>query len=252
MWQRITETGQALARGLVELLYPSACLLCGSPPRYGEEGDASPFCPACRSALVSDPHETCPRCAITVGPFTNVSGRCVACRNERFAFDSVVRLGPYDGLLRAVVLQLKQRGSESLGEVIGELWATERRDVLRALAVDLIVPIPLHWWRRWRRGHNQSAALAHGLATVLGLPVASRLRRTRNTPKQTQQVATARRENVRGAFHARRDPRLRGRSVLLIDDVVTTGSTASEAARALRDAGAARVVVAALARAGLD
>ena len=252
MWQRITETGRALARGLVELLYPSACLLCGSPPRHGDEGDASPFCPACRNALVSDPHATCPRCGLTVGPFTNVAGRCVACRDERFAFDSVVRLGHYDGLLRAVVLRLKQSGSEPLGEMIGELWATERRDSLRALTADLIVPVPLHWWRHWRRGHNQSAALAHGLAAVLGLPVSSCLRRIRNTPKQTQQTPSARRENVRGAFRARRDSRLRGRSVLLVDDVVTTGSTASEAARALRVAGAARVVVATLSRAGPD
>jgi len=180
-----------------------------------------------------------------------VVGGCVRCRGESFAFEAVVRLGPYDGLLRDVVLRLKQSGGEALAEVMGELWGAERRDALRAMAVDVIVPVPLHWWRRWRRGHNQSAALAQGLATILGLPVSFCLRRTRNTPKQTQQVASARRDNVRGAFRARRDPRVKGHSVLLVDDVLTTGSTASEAARALRDAGASRVVVAALARGGL-
>ena len=149
------------------------------------------------------------------------------------------------------MLRIKQSGGETLAELVGELWGAARREALRAMAIDVIVPVPLHWWRRWRRGHNQSAALARGLASVLGLPVSFCLRRTRNTPKQTQQVASARRDNVRGAFRARRGLRLKGRSVLLVDDVLTTGSTASEAARALRDAGASRVIVAALARGGL-
>src|SRR5262245_2319343 len=117
LWQRIAEAGRALAGGLVELIYPSACLLCGSPPR--RDGDragvtAGPFCTACRTSLVSDPHPACPRCAFTVGPFADVEGGCVRCRGERFAFTAAVRLGPYDGLLHAVVLRLKQPGSEAL------------------------------------------------------------------------------------------------------------------------------------------
>jgi ComF family protein len=249
MWQHLAAASRALGQGLVELIYPSACLLCGSPlPLSGSKGS---FCAACRNSLVNDPHAACPRCAFTVGPFANVAGGCVHCRGESFAFETVLRLGPYEDLLRDVVLRCKQSGSETLAEVVGELWGTERREALRARAVDVIVPVPLHWWRRWQRGYNQSAALARGLASGLGLPVSFCLRRTRNTPKQTQQVVTARRDNVRGAFRARRDPCVKNRSVLLVDDVLTTGSTASEAARALCDAGADRVVVAALARGGL-
>jgi ComF family protein len=254
MWQHLAAAGRAFARGLVELVYPSACLFCGSPPPLAEGtgvGRVGAFCDACRNSLVNDPDAACPRCAFTVGPFANVTGGCVSCRRESFAFEAVLRLGPYDGLLRDVVLRLKQPGSEALAEVVGELWGSVRRDALRAMAVDLIVPVPLHWWRRWRRGYNQSAALARGLASILGLPVSFCLRRTRNTPQQTRQVASARRDNVRGAFRARRSSRLKGRSVLLVDDVLTTGSTASEAARALRDAGASRVVIATLARGGL-
>jgi predicted amidophosphoribosyltransferase len=93
-----------------------------------------------------------------------------------------------------------------------------------------------------------SCALARALAARLSLPCHPRwLRRIRNTPKQTAQTPTGRRENVRGAFRAPRRARLRGKAVLLVDDVLTTGSTCSEAARALREAGAARVVVAVLA-----
>jgi ComF family protein len=134
---------------------------------------------------------------------------------------------------------------------MGVVWGAERRAALGALAVDLVVPVPLHWWRRWRRGYDQGAALARGLAGRLGLPCASCLCRTRHTPRQAEQTPSARRDNVRGAFRTSARAPVKGKSVLLVDDVMTTGSTATEAARALRDAGAARVVVAVLARAGL-
>jgi ComF family protein len=116
------------------------------------------------------------------------------------------------------------------------------------LAPDAVVPVPLHWWRRLRRGYNQSEALARGLARVLALPCrTSWLRRARHTPSQVGKSAEQRRANVRGAFRAARVPA--GASVLLVDDVMTTGATASEAARALKEAGAGRVVAAALGRA---
>jgi ComF family protein len=131
------------------------------------------------------------------------------------------------------------------------LWIGRDKQRFQALAADVVVSVPLHWWRRWRRGYNQSAALARGIARHLQIPCfPSWLRRLRNTPDQTLQTPAGRRENVRGAFGARSRAHLKGRTVLLVDDVMTTGATANEAARALRAAGAARVVVAALARAG--
>ena len=114
----------------------------------------------------------------------------------------------------------------------------------------MLVPVPLHWRRRWLRGYNQSEALAHGLAARLRLPCGScGLRRIRATPMQTSQTLAGRRDNVRGAFAAAPNVRTAGKTVLLVDDVMTTGATASEAARALKAAGARRVVVAVLTRA---
>jgi predicted amidophosphoribosyltransferase len=107
---------------------------------------------------------------------------------------------------------------------------------------------PLLWRRRWWRGYNQSESLARPLAARLGIPCRpSWLRRVRHTPEQKGQNVGAKLENVRGAFRARGSG-LVGRCVLLVDDVLTTGATAGEAARALRQAGARRVVVAVLAR----
>lgn len=167
-----------------------------------------------------------------------------------FHFERVICLGPYDGLLRELILRLKQAAGEGVAEVLGQLWVEHSRDRLRELGGDFVIPVPLHWRRRWARGYNQSAILADCLARNLGLPCRPRwLRRIRFTPSQTEQSASTRRDNVRDAFRACPHPALKGRTVLLVDDVVTTGSTASEAARALRNAGAGQVVVAALAHA---
>ncbi len=236
---------RSILQGLLHLLYPGACHVCDVPLPPGAE----PFCDACRKALTHDPHPQCPRCAGSVGPFAAVADGCLQCRGTSFPFDKVVRLGLYDGRLREVVLRMKHATGEGLAEVVGELWAACADTRLRDLGAEVIVPVPLHWRRRWRRGYNQSEALARPLAARLGLPCCpSCLRRVRHTPEQTSQSATGRHDNVRGAFRAR-GAGLRGRIVLLVDDVLTTGSTAAEATRALRAAGARRVVVAVLTRA---
>jgi ComF family protein len=143
---------------------------------------------------------------------------------------------------------MKHGPDELLAEFVAALWAEEVRPRLRALAAEVVIPVPLHWRRRLARGYNQSEVLARALAGALGLPCRPVwLRRVRPTPQQTRQTPAGRRTNVRGAFRCRPWARLRGRTVLLVDDVLTTGSTCDEAARALRAAGAVRVVVAVLA-----
>jgi ComF family protein len=236
---------RAILQGLLHLLYPGACHVCDVPL----PPDAGSFCAGCRRALTLDPDATCPRCAGTVGPFAHVADGCPLCRGKSFPFDKVLRLGQYEGRLRDVVLRMKHASGEALAELVGEMWAECSEPGLRALGAEVVVPVPLHWRRRWRRGYNQSETLARPLAARLGLPCQpSCLRRIRHTPQQPSQSAAARLENVRGAFLAGGRAIL-GRTVLLVDDVLTTGGTAGEAARALRRAGAKAVVVAVLARA---
>jgi ComF family protein len=175
-----------------------------------------------------------------------VENGCPRCRDKVLHFETALRLGPYDGILRDVVLRLKHANGEGLADLMGALWAEHAQARLRQCGANVVIPVPLHWWRRLQRGYNQSEALAQTLADSLQLPCRPRwLRRLRHTPKQTLQTPAQRWDNVRGVFRAR--PQVRGLSVLLVDDVLTTGGTASEAARALHAAGAARVVVAVLA-----
>jgi ComF family protein len=235
-----------VVRGLLQIFYPNICWICRQP--IPPEQYAA--CPSCREDLFTDPRPSCPCCAATVGPFADLESGCPACQNAGFAFDRAVRLGPYQGPLRDVVLRIKNPLSEGLAEIVAAQWATSALEKLQPLDIHHVVPVPLHWWRRWQRGYNQSDALARALAKVLQSPCHPYgLRRLRKTAMQVGLSTSQRRANVQGAFVARRSLALSGKNVLLVDDVMTTGSTAHEAARALRQAGAARIVVAVLARA---
>ncbi len=152
---------------------------------------------------------------------------------------------PVDAMIRA----LKFHGECCFARVFGQLLARERRRLTDPLP-DLLIPLPLHARRRIERGYNQAAELARHTARPLRLQVGERwLQRVRATHEQSGLSALARRRNVRNAFSA--DPAVRGRRVALLDDVITTGSTAGAAASALLDAGATAVelwVVARVAR----
>lgn len=238
------KTGQFLLDGTLNLFFPNTCWTCGtilSP-------EQRLVCPGCRSVLTTDPHPTCPRCSSSIGPGTTDEDGCPRCRHNSFAFDRTIRLGPYEGLLREVVLRLKQPGGEGLAEVMGRIFAESSGSRLAALGATVVVPIPLHWRRLLGRGFNQSRSLASGLAKGMNLPCQSRwLWRFRATSQQSHLSPSARRENVRGAFRVRPELQLQGQTILLVDDVLTTGSTASEAARALRAGRPERIVVAVLA-----
>lgn len=203
----------------------------------------------CARAVTVDPFDACPWCAETVGPHTDTADGCPECRGESLGFDRAIRLGPYAGKLRDAVLRTKTLGGEGLADLLGRTFAEVRGEDIRAERVDLVTAVPLHWMRRLMRGYNQSAAIARELAAGLGLPFDPYLlRRVRRTPQQLQPSRDARRENVKGAFRVRRRANLAGRAVLVVDDVLTTGSTAGEVARTLKAGGAGRVVVAVLAR----
>ena len=125
---------------------------------------------------------------------------------------------------------------------LGRLLARQHGEQLRGYPSAIVVPTPQHWRRRLVRRADGVATFAKALADEAGLPFQKALRRTRATRRQTEIAPSDRRANVRGAFAATRRARLEGRTVLLVDDVLTTGSTCHAAAQALKRAGAVRVV----------
>lgn len=235
-----------LGKGLLQILYPASCFACGAAVvEYSDR-----FCSSCRNQLTNLNAHVCPRCAATVGPYVDLENGCMTCKKGSFPFERVVRFGPYEDPLREIVLRIKHLPGEDLAEAVGKLWAEASIQELKSLGVQAVVPVPLHWYKRWKRGYNQSEALARPLAAGLGVPCLPRcLRRIRHTDQQTQRGKVNRRANVEEAFKARIGAKLAKKSFLLIDDVMTSGSTAREASKALKSAGAGKVFVAVLARA---
>jgi ComF family protein len=161
-------------------------------------------------------------------------------------FDAAYSFGFYEAELRALIHLFKYRRVRTLAAPLGKLLA---RALPLDQAFDVIVPLPLHWRKRWQRGFNQAELLAREISRRTNTPVENALRRVHNTAAQAGLTSSKRRLNVSGAFQAKRPAVIDGRRVLLIDDVMTTGATAASCARALRRAGARQVTLLTLARA---
>ena len=164
-------------------------------------------------------------------------------------YDQARTLGPYDGALRQAVLKIKHAHYEPLAAGLGQQLAGRLTERPFTEPPELIVPVPMFWLQRLWRGTNAAETVALSLAGQLGLPIATDLLVCRRwLRKQSTLKTDERRRNVRHAFRVSWRFNIRGARILLVDDVLTTGATAHEAARALRQAGAAAVYVAAVAR----
>jgi ComF family protein len=239
-----TATG---VRAGLNLLFPPRCACCRAELPCA--GDSILLCDACRARLAPELSGYCPRCGAIGVVDHDVSAGCSLCHRTPLWFDTVAALGIYRGDLQRAVLRMKSPADEMLAVAMGRLLAERRSPHWTSLAVDLVVPIPMHWRRRLRRGTNSPDILAACLAKHLGLPIRRRLlARCRNTLAQMHLQPRQRFPNVRKAFRVRRARTLSGARILLVDDVLTTGATCSEAARVLKEAGAAWVAVAVLAR----
>jgi ComF family protein len=239
-----------VAAGL-HLVFPVACAVCREPLGPGR---VSALCRGCWERLERLAPVGCVRCG---WPFPDAAAAegvpaplCQRCRESRDQFDAARAALCYReaGVARAAILLCKHGGQLGLLRRLGLLLADEAPRRLDLARVEAVIPVPLHWQRRWRRGFNQAEILGRAVARRHGIPLLRRaLVRRRPTPPQ-QGDATARRANVRDAFSVRTPRRVCGRRLLLVDDVFTTGATANACAAALRRAGAAGVDVLTLAR----
>ncbi len=172
-------------------------------------------------------------------------GRCGLCRRGVLGFDAAYSFGFHEDTLRELIHLFKYGRIETLSKPLGRLLALA---LPRDRAFDVIVPMPLHWRKRWQRGFNQSELLAREIGRRSNVPVKNELRRVRFTSAQAGLTNAKRRLNVSGAFRSRKKNSLAGKRVLLVDDVMTTGASAAACARALKLAGAGQVTVLTLAR----
>lgn len=257
---------RAAARAALDLLFPTACVGCGTYPTPTSEVGRGNFgsghrrdqaeqwlCASCRLRISQER----PRCVVCGTP--SPTGRtCYACQ-PRTSIAGVIAVGRYaDPILRAAITQFKFQGVRALAEPLGELLA--RRVAAAGISRKgpsprpdvVLVPLPLHRRRERARGFNQAALLAEVIGRTLGLPVVHLLSRRRATAYQTSIIESprARQRNVAGAF-ALKLPAAGGQlpeRVLLVDDVLTTGATLTEAARTIAASGAPELWAAVVAR----
>ncbi len=232
-------------------LFPVFCLACGKPAQGA--GRSICLCLRCYGQVVRWPRAACAVCGKRLGEVPqNGCYRCRACRATRPAYDALVAAWTYRPPVDAVITGLKFGRLDHLGPALGALAADAlvRATPSHHPASWLVVPVPLHWWRRLGRGYDQAVLISQGVSDVLGATPLRALRRTRRTVPQSRLARAQRLGNPRGAFVVRRGcrARLRGQSVLLVDDVVTTGATVNACATCLKEAGAKTVVALAIAR----
>lgn len=217
------------------------CPACGT----GEGGGANLFCPECLAKLHFVAGERCRGCG---GALDGVLGVCSKC----------VREEPRPWLLALTIFDYRDEGRD----LVRRLKFSDQPELARPLAklaipllqecgerADGMVPVPLHYMRQWKRSYNQSELVAGVVAGELGVPLLKVLKRVRATPHQAELKRSERLKNLRGAFAVGDESLVRGKNLWLVDDVLTTGITLTEAARTLHRAGAKQLYVLTLARA---
>ena len=246
-------------RTLIDVLLPRACRVCDAPLVGHEPPELLShwLCPPCRGALIPVEAPFCQKCGEAFDGAADSSFQCTNCAGQKIAFEFAIAGFQTSGPALDLIHRFKYGRDLSLRIVLERMLERSLRDP-RLSGLDAqqwcLVPVPLHPLRERERQFNQSRELCHELARRKGLPMIDAMKRSRSTPKQALLTRHQRLENLRGAFEVKRRfteqrSALRGKSVLLVDDVFTTGATTNECARVLRrDAGVQKVVVISVAR----
>ena len=220
-------------RAASALLAPQSCVLC---EEWVLEEDLSPLCRSCLQALPRLPARLCNRCGIPVpGDVLQTDVLCGACRFKPPHFDSARAWGPYRGDLRKLLHAFKFQGLRRLAHPLAGLLEDRACWPSPGARPDWLIPIPSHPRRVRQRGFNPPGLLGRLLARRLALPLFTHVCRTRHTAPQTGLTEVDRRHNLTGAFRVSRPELLEGKRVVLLDDILTTGTTASELALTLKE-----------------
>jgi len=230
-----------MALKAAETLLPLPCPLCGGKPA---DGSPNMLCEECLAGMRLLKAPFCPGCGGELGGILELCPDCL--KSPKRPWRQAASVFKMEGEAANLIYLFKYRERPDLARPLGRLAARALKE--RGMSAELIVPTPLHWLRSLQRGFNQAALLCESISRETGIPLAKGLRRTKWTRQQAKLDRKERFSNILGAFSASNSPLCKNRSILLVDDVMTTGATLSAAASALLDAGAAEVAVLTLAR----
>lgn len=231
---------------LADIIYPKACLACKKPLKDKASTD-NLVCAGCWAKIKKNTPPFCYRCGRHLEkPVRNI---CPGCTRKQLHFDRAFSPCAYEGIIKELIHAFKYLGKDYLGHTLGGLMVEFIKDYnVPVQLLDLIIPIPLHEARMREREFNQAQILSSHIAGIFNKKVSSdALKRIRHTKTQTDLENDQRLLNVKGSFVVTKNEEIKNKNILLVDDVLTTGATSSEAASALKNAGANIVFVLTLA-----
>jgi ComF family protein len=232
----------------LSLLFPEKCLCCRRV-YHRESPDRPGLCSECEKDIKWVEPPFCPRCQQPFLAGTD-SHLCPACLQDKPFFDLARAAVVYQGKMARAIQRFKYHGEVTLAADLGLFWSKVDLD---DLPFEIIIPVPLYPRRLRKRGFNQALLLGKALVQKTGREISIRnLRRIRNTVPQVELDHGEREKNMRGAFDVREPSAIKGKSLLLVDDVFTTGATVNECAKVLKKSGAREVFVLTLARVGVE
>jgi ComF family protein len=240
--QHLIDAIKTFSDDVIDFIYPPFCGICEQRLRRHEKN----ICQTCWRSLTVIEEPFCRRCGLAL---VSCATLCSGCRSRQRSFSFARSFGLFDENLQRIIHLFKYRRRRSLADPLAELLATMIRRDRRFQAMEVILPVPLHPLRARQRGYNQSRLMASHLARRIGLQLmANVLVRVKNTASQSNLGLAARRMNVHNAFGVRHAEAIRGRRLMLVDDVYTTGATVEACAQVLLEAGAKEVSVVTVAR----
>lgn len=248
-----TEPRMSIFAKLAAAVYPDVCQFCSARPATAAQ---SYICQSCREhpkavRWVEEPF--CDRCGLGYEGAITTTFVCANCSDMDLKFKAARAAADFSGLVKEVIHRFKYNRNEWFEPYLAELLIARAAEDIAANRPTLIVPIPLHRRKHHERGFNQAERLAQRLSLAMGIPMAKPLERVKKTENQALMDRRERIDNVKNAFeYVAQEPLPNGARVLLVDDVLTTGSTASACAAELLENGAAEVRVWTVARGGLN
>lgn len=234
------------AKYLLHVLLPRTCFACGKDLTYDA---AAPLCPSCENGLTLPGPLICQRCGVVLKSGGAHCFHCRGSKEDKFKCKIIRSACNFNEFSRGLVHALKYQGIDYVAPYMGAFMARRFTLFGEFSDVNLVIPVPLFKKRMRKRGYNQSELLARAFCKETGIALdTSSLVRVRDTGSQTKLGREARIANMAGAFKVKDAAAVKGKTVLLIDDVATTGSTLEACAQALRQAGAKRVMAFTFAR----
>lgn len=224
-------------RHLINIIFPITCTSCGIDLPID---DSLRVCVVCKNNIKAIDNSYCCKC----GLFLPDGGEnCFFClQKPKYYFEFIRSYGIYDGVLKKLIQRFKYNNKDYLGKFLGELMISTINNCDELIMADCIIPVPMHWFKKLTRGYNQTELLAKHISQHFDKPLLlNTLSRNKLSGSQVKLQRLKRIENIKGCFNINKREEIKGKDVLLIDDVATTCSTLNECAKTLRKAGASKV-----------